>query len=197
MVERIRTAFKMHNGNKASCLQSCEHPDFHVHDPPPPKAKGEVRLPCRVITDGPLTKAYLHVRNDSKQPIYFALIDHCIYDDSNPSKCDCALIRNENIYFVEFKNQEDKVGATTLNPFASPGDCLNQLAASIRDFYDRGIVKPGQTVYAYASVGYPRHRPQHGAHHQDQLSSLQRKVQEGQPRQLRLRYHTESELHIK
>jgi hypothetical protein len=76
----------------------------------------------------------------SQRTVHFVAIDHCLYDDSHPSKCDCALVSGEAIYFVEFKTQEDRAGATTTNPFANPGDCINQLASSIRDFYDRGII---------------------------------------------------------
>lgn len=158
----------------ANCLQELTHPAFHVHDP---HAEREGAGPCYVITTGMLAKADLHVRNSKRRVVHFIAIDHCLYDDSNPSKCDCALVSGDKIYFIEFKSSEKQNDAAIAKTNTNPGDCLNQLAASIRDFYDRRIISLGQTVCAYASVGYPRHRPQNGTHHQDQLTSLQQKVQ--------------------
>ena len=194
MIDRIRTSFAAQLSATAACLQEHSHLEFHVHDP---HADHEGAGPCYVVTTGMIAKADLHVRNTERRTVHFIAIDHCLYGDSNPSKCDCALVSGEKIYFVEFKNSENQVDSTIPKANTNPGDCLNQLAASIRDFYDRNIISPGQTVYAYASVGFPRHRPQSGAHHLDQLNSLQQKVQQGSARAIRLRYCSESQLDIK
>lgn len=194
MIERVRSEFAPQLSAKAACLQESSLAEFHVHDPHPIHEGPE---PCYISTTGLVAKSDLHVCNSSQQVVHFIAIDHCIYDDSNPSRCDCALISGDKIYFVEFKTSENKLDATIPKANVNPGDCIDQLAASIRDFYDREIIQPRQTVYAYASVGYPRNRPQSGAHHQDQLASLQKKVEEGGPRIIRLRFCSESELDIK
>ena len=194
MIDRVRTSFAAQLSATATCLQEHSHPEFHVHDP---HADREGAGACCVATTGMVAKADLHVRNTERRTVHFIAIDHCLYGDSNPSKCDCALVSGEKIYFIEFKNSENQLDSTIPKANTNPGDCLNQLAASIRDFYDRDIIQSGQTVFAYASVGYPRSRPQNGAHHSDQLTSLLQKVQEGAARRIRLRYCSESELNIK
>lgn len=194
MINRVRSEFAPQLSAKATCLQECPLSEFHIHDPHPVH---EGAGPCYISTTGLIAKSDLHVRNATQQAVHFIAIDHCIYDDSNPSKCDCALISGDKIYFVEFKTSENKLDAAISKANVNPGDCIDQLAASIRDFYDREIIQPRQTVYAYASVGYPRHRPQSGAHHQDQLASLQKKVGDGGTRTIRLRFCSESELDIK
>ena len=194
MIDRVRTSFAAQLSAAAGCLQGFAHPEFHVHDP---HAEREGSGPCYIVTTGMLAKADLHVRNAGRHAVHFIAIDQCLYDNSNPSKCDCALVSGDKIYFIEFKNSENQVDATIPKANTNPGDCLSQLAASIRDFYDRRIITPRQTVYAYASVGYPRSRPQNGAHHSDQLASLQQKIQQGGARTIRLRYCSESELDIK
>ncbi len=194
MIDRVRTLLGQQLSIKPACLDTFNHAEFHIHDPHP---KNEGQGPCCVLTTGLKAKSDLRVLNGTQRTLHFLAIDHCVYDDSNPSKCDCALVSGDTIYFIEFKTSEHHQDAKLPKANANPGDCINQLAASIRDFYDRNIIQPGQTVYAYASVGYPRHRPQHGAHYTDQLSSLQLKVQEGATRSVRLRYCSESELTIK
>lgn len=194
MVDRVRTAFASQLAAKALCLQECSHAEFHVHDPHPLR---EGKGPCYLLTTGLKAKSDLHVRNNARRLVHFLAIDQCVYGDSDSEKCDCALISGDTIYFVEFKTSENKHDPTLPKAHVSPGECLDQLAASIRDFYDRGIIPPGQRVYAYASVGFPRNRPQSGAHYTDQLNALQQKVQQDAPRAIRLRFCSESELAIK
>ena len=194
MIDRVRAAFVTQLSAKGSCLQEHTHPEFHIHDPHQIK---EGSNPCYIVTTGLIGKADLYVRNPEQRSVVFLAIDQCIYDNSHPSKCDCALISGDKIYFIEFKNSENKLDSAVQKASTNPGECLKQLAASIRDFYDRNIIEPGQTVYAIASVGYPRHRPQSGAHHLDQLKSLQEQIQQGTTRAIRLRYSSESELDIK
>lgn len=192
MVDRVRAAFAPQLAAKEICLQACAHAEFHIHDPHPVR---EGKGPCQLLLAGAKAKSDMHVRNSSLRPLHFVAIDQCLYSDADPSKCDCALLDNEAAYFVEFKTSEHGNDPAISVANANPGDCLDQLAASIRDFYDRGILQTGQPVTACASVGFPRHRPQSGAHHQAQLAELQRKI--GLDRSLRLRYNSESELHIK
>ncbi|RZK16198.1 MAG: hypothetical protein EOO56_20485 [Hymenobacter sp.] len=157
----------------------------------------EGKGPCCLLTTGPRAKSDLRVRNDSQRQLHFVAIDQCLYTDADPTKCDCALLDSEVAYFVEFKTSEHGNDPAIVVANANPGDCTDQLAASIRDFYDRGIIQAGQLVVACASVGFPRHKPQSGAHFQEQLASLQRKIQLDTPRSVRLRYNSESELSIK
>ncbi len=194
MIDRLRSQLAQQLRTKPSCLDTFTHAEFHVHDPHP---VNEGPGPCCILTTGLKAKSDLHVLNTTQRTLYFLAIDHCVYGDANPSKCDCALVSGDTVYFIEFKTSEHHQDAALPKANANSGDCINQLAASIRDFYDRNIIQPGQTVYAYASVGYPRHRPQHGAHYTDQLSSLQLKIQEGTARSVRLRYCSESKLTIK
>jgi len=194
MVDRFRAAFASQLAAKAICLQECTYADFHVHDPHPVR---EGKGPCHILTTGPKAKSDLYVRNSSQRPLHFVAIDQCIYTDADPSKCDCALLDGEAIYFIEFKTSEHSINPSIPIANSNPGDCTDQLAASICDFYDRGIIQAGQQVTACASVGFPRNRPQNGAHFQEQLVSLQRKIQLDIPRPVRLRYCSESELDIK
>jgi len=194
MINRLLSSFTQQLSQRPICLQELTQGEFHIHDPHPAQ---EGSGPCQIVLTGQIAKSDLHVRNRLLRSIQFLAIDQCIYDNSNPSKCDCALINGDKIYFIEFKTSEHHIDIDLHKANANPGDCLNQLAASIRDFYDRNIIQPHQTVYAYASVGYPRNRPQSGAHHLDQLTSLQNKIQQGSPRSIRLRFCSESELDIK
>lgn len=191
MIERVRTAFGLPAHAETPCLQACQHTEFHLHDPHPQR---EGKGPCCILTTGPKAKSDLHVRNATQRVLHFVAIDQCLYSDADPTKCDCALFDGEAAYFVEFKTSEHAHDPAQPVAHANPGDCLEQLAASICDFYDRGILRQSQTVTGCASVGFPRHRPQNGAHHQEQLASLQRKV--GPTRPLRLRYCSESELRV-
>ncbi|UOR05253.1 hypothetical protein MUN82_20260 [Hymenobacter aerilatus] len=117
-------------------------------------------------------------------------IDKCLYTSADAERCDCVLIIADQLHFIEFKTSE-----TTRH--ANPGTCLDQLAASIRDFFDREIIQANETVYAYASVGFSKQIPQNGAHWRDQSVSLQQKIQQGASRPIRLRYCSESELQVK
>ena len=89
MIDRVRTSFAAQLSAAAGCLQGFAHPEFHVHDP---HAEREGSGPCYIVTTGMLAKADLHVRNAGRHAVHFIAIDQCLYDNSNPSKCDCGLV---------------------------------------------------------------------------------------------------------
>ena len=178
MIRRIRTAFQQQL-QQQSCLVEYTHPGFFVHDPPPPPA-----TPCVVLIDERRTKSDLNVINTQEIPIHFLAIDKCLYSDDDNERCDCALIINQQLHFIEFKtSQADRN--------TGPGECLRQLAASICEFYDRGIIKPGETVFAYACVGFTREIPYNGARLREQRTILADKIH---PRRVRLRFLVQSEI---
>ena len=180
MIRRITTAFQRELQQQA-CLVPHNHPNTFVHDPPPPPAS-----PCMLLTDVRRAKSDLHVLNPEQRQIHFLAIDKCLYDDGDDERCDCALIINQQLHFIEFKtSQADRN--------TGPGECIRQLAASICDFYDRQIIEPGETVFAYACVGFTREIPYNGARRLEQQAILAAKVS---PRKIRLRFLVESQIKV-
>lgn len=181
MIRRIASAFSTALSSRP-CFSACTQPAFFVHDPiaaHPPT--------CCVLLPARVRKCDLEVINPQLSPIHFLSLDKCIYPHGSPqTRCDCVLIVNNIAHFVEFKT----TSATSDRP-TSVGDCLEQLAASIRDFYDRGIIADGATVMAYACVGFSRTIPFNGARLKEQKEILLEKIK---PRKLRLRLVADSSL---
>lgn len=178
MIRRITTAFQQRL-QRQPCLEELSHPDFFVHDPPPPPAS-----PCVVLADIRRAKSDLRVINAQQQLIHFLAIDKCLYEDSDAERCDCALIINQQLHFIEFKtSQADRN--------TGPGECIRQLAATICEFYDREIIEPGATVFAYACVGFTREIPYNGARLREQQEILAAKIR---PRRVRLRFLVQNEI---
>lgn len=180
MIRRISTAFQQQFRHQM-CLKPHKHPDFFVHDPPPPP-----HVPCVVLTDERKAKSDLHVINTQKREVHFLAIDKCLYNSGDGERCDCALIINQQLHFIEFKTSvaDRNVGA---------GECIRQLAATICEFYDREIIEPGETVFAYACVGFTREIPYNGARLREQQALLANKIH---PRRIRLRFLVQSEINI-
>lgn len=180
MIRRITTAFQQQL-QQQPCLEQHSHVSSFVHDPPPPPAK-----PCVVLTDARRAKSDLHVLNPERRQIHFLAIDKCLYGDGDSERCDCALIINQQLHFIEFKT-------SVADRNTGPGECIRQLAASICEFYDREIIEPGETVFAYACVGFTREIPYNGARLREQQAILADKVS---PRRIRLRFLVESQIKV-
>lgn len=183
MIGRIASAFSAELSSRP-CLSACVQPAFFVHDPVtahPPA--------CCVLLPARVRKCDLEVTNLQLLPVQFLALDKCIYAHGSPqTRCDCVLIINDVAHFVEFKTTSAASDRTT-----SVGYCLDQLAASIRDFHDRGIIADGDTVMAYACVGFSRTIPFNGARLKEQKEILLEKIK---PRKLRLRLVADSLLAI-
>ena len=181
MITAITSAFAARLQSRA-CLTPHTHPRFVIHDPRSPSPD-----PCQVLPDALRTRADFEVINPQRQEVYVLAIDKCLYDSDGPTRCDCALIVNERLHFIEFKDIH------SADNFGSARDCLDQLAASIDDFFSRQIIPAGSTVYAFASVGYTSARPHNGARLRLLRESFNRKVK---ARALRLRLIVDSELRL-
>lgn len=186
MIKRITTVFEQELQQANKCVEEHRYSEFFIHDPHPTKEKSG---PCYVVTAGRMAKTDLHIRNPQGQIVHLIAIDKCLYGDGDPTKCDCALLIKEQLYFVEFKTSET-------DRHASPGDCIDQLAASIRDFYDLRVIEPGETVFAYACVGFTKEIPLNGARQREQTAALFDKIQENKPRKIRLRYRAEVQIDV-
>ncbi|UOQ78614.1 hypothetical protein MUN84_08775 [Hymenobacter sp. 5516J-16] len=113
-------------------------------------------LPCQCRTESP-EQTDLTVRNTGEAVVYLIAIDHCLYGSADAQRCDCALVREEEIHFVEFKHGLNK------NRSARLKECIPQLAAAINDFVQAGIIAPHSVVRAIACVGFAEQRPPRSA----------------------------------
>lgn len=146
MIDRIRAHFAQ---QPTVCVSSHTTPVFHVYDPAGP-------VPCRHRDDAP-QETDLTVRHDGSAAVHLVAIDHCLYGSADATRCDCALVRQEEIHFVEFKHGKNKNRPERLR------ECIPQLAAAINDFVQAGIIAPHSAVLAIACVGFAEQRPPRGA----------------------------------
>ena len=129
----------------ASCTSPHTDVRFHVCDQPHP-------LPvCRRF--GPSQDVDLTVTNAQARTIHLVAVDKCLYDDADPTRCDCALICDEEIQFVEFKHGNTKRRTDRIK------ECIPQLAATITAFHRLQIIPDSCTVRAVACVGFTEQRP--------------------------------------
>lgn len=108
------------------------------------------------------------VANARGRLIQLVAIDKCLYDDADPSRCDCALICDEEIQFVEFKHGNSRRRTDRVK------ECIPQLAATITEFHRRQIIPAGCTVRAVACVGFTEQRPPRAASTEAQTVLLNR-----------------------
>lgn len=156
MIERIRAAYPPKE--QSVCITALAHPIFHVYDPLSFNSNGAAeRLPCTVRLGPEKDDRELTVRNDTAQPVHLVAIDCCLFDSSDPSRCDCALIQNEVIHFVEFKHGNYRRRTERIQ------ECVKQLAKSINDFYNTGIIPARHSVLAIACVGFTEEFPPRNA----------------------------------
>lgn len=178
MIAAITSAFAEQLRAKP-CLTSQPAAVFIVHDPPSPNPN-----PCLVV-DTARAVSDLFVHNPRGRVVHLLAIDKCLYAYGGPeTRCDCALIIEGSIHFVEFKTHSS-------THFGGAADSLDQLAASIDDFYDRHIIPQGALVHAIASIGYTRALPYNGARLRELQLILSGKVK---TKAIRLRLKVDSEL---
>lgn len=146
MIDRITAHFAQ---QFSTCVSSHTAPEFWVYDPDGPH-------PCRHREDEPQASD-LAVRNASSAAVHLVAIDHCLYGSADSVRCDCALVCQEEIHFVEFKHGKNKNRPERLR------ECIPQLAAAINDFWQAGIIAPHSVVLAIACVGFAEQRPPRGA----------------------------------
>lgn len=156
MIERIRTAYPPKE--QPVCITALAHPVFHVYDPLS-QVEGEPveRLPCTYRLGPDKQDRELTVQNGAGQPVHLVAIDCCLYTSGDARRCDCALVQEETIYFVEFKHGNSRRRTERVR------DCIPQLAYSINDFYSNGIFPARHAVLAIACVGFAEELPPRNA----------------------------------
>ena len=146
MIDRIKAHFAT---QPTSCISHHTATEFHIYDPEGP-------FPCRHRDDTP-QETDLIVHNAGSAAVHLVAIDHCLYGSADATRCDCALVRQEEIHFIEFKHGKAKNRPDRLR------ECIPQLAAAINDFLRAGIIVPHSVVLAIACVGFAEQRPPRGA----------------------------------
>lgn len=160
MIDRIAAVYPPKK--QTACIVALSHAIFHVCDPPlaerlPGSTEPLKRLPCTYRVGPTREDRELTVHNKSDQPIHLVAIDSCLFDSNDPSRCDCALVKEEIIQFVEFKHGNFRRRTERVR------DCISQLAKSINDFYSKGILPARHTVLAIACVGFTEEFPPQNA----------------------------------
>lgn len=165
MIARIVAAYPPKE--QAACVTALAHPVFHVYDPLSLDETGAAeRLPCTFRLGTEKADRELTVRNSTGQPVHLVAIDCCLLASDDPSRCDCALVQQETIHFVEFKHGKYARRTERIR------DCIRQLANSINDFYNAGILPPRHTVLAIACVDFTEEFPPQNA----SLEALQARI---------------------
>ncbi|MEJ7666242.1 MAG: hypothetical protein WKG07_45390 [Hymenobacter sp.] len=130
MIERIAAAYPPKE--QAVCITAVAHPVFHVYDPLSLDKRGAAeRLPCTFRLGLDEKDQELTVQNKTAQPVHLVAIDCCLFAATDPSRCDCALVQEESIHFVEFKHGIYRRRTERIR------DCIKQLANSINDFHSK------------------------------------------------------------
>jgi len=156
MIERIRAAYPPKE--QAVCITTLAHPVFHVYDPLSLDSDGAAeRLPSTFRLGPQKEDQELTVQNNAAYPVHLVAIDCCLFASSDPSRCDCALVQEETIRFVEFKHGNHRRRTERIK------DCIKQLADSINDFYSAGILPARHSVVAIACVGFTEEFPPRNA----------------------------------
>jgi len=156
MIERIAAAYPPKD--QAVCITSLAHPVFHIYDPLSLAADEPAeRLPCTYRLGSDKEDRELTVQNQTQQLVHLVAIDCCLFASGDPSRCDCALVQQETIHFVEFKHGNYRRRTDRIK------DCIPQLANSINDFYSQGIMPAQHTVLAIACVGFTEEFPPRNA----------------------------------
>ena len=164
MITRIPPAYPRH----ATCITLHTDESFHVYDPPQ-RLPTDPALPC-TRRSGPVEVNDLTVLNPVSRAIHLVAIDKCLYSSADTSRCDCALVCEERIHFVEFKHGVNKRRTDRVK------ECIPQLAAAINDFYKAGILLPNTTVLAIACVGFTEEFPPRTASLDARILQLNRLV---------------------
>jgi hypothetical protein len=160
MIDRIQAYFT----EKDLCISSHTISVFYVYDQPG-------NLPCLHRTESP-EQTDLTVYNNGTAVVHLIAIDHCLYGSGDTQRCDCALVCQDEIHFIEFKHGANKNRATRLK------ECVPQLAAAINDFIRAGIIAPQSVVRAIACVGFAGQQPPRGAAIEARILQLNQLVKE-------------------
>jgi len=157
MLREFRTAFREELKANA-CVTTHTETEFFVHYPPSPS-----KDPCQPYTGEMQSVFDLRVVNAQQREVQLLRVDKCFYPHGGATtRCDCALLA-EQLFLVEFKKPELEQANDGKQRHANASDCLPQLAASLKDFYERGIIPRGALVVAHACVGYTHPTPYNGA----------------------------------
>ena len=153
MINGVREAFRdLMRGN--ACQDALTHPEFFIQDPPSPS-----EAPCFHYMAPVRSRFDLQVVNRNGRLVHLVKIDKCLYASGDSARCDCALITNEQAYFVEFKMTDTEATTAGNERYARASDCMRQLEASIKVFVELGAIPPGSLVSAYACVGRTQQAP--------------------------------------
>ncbi|MGI4744070.1 MAG: hypothetical protein ACRYG7_53655 [Janthinobacterium lividum] len=156
MIERILAAYPPKE--QAVCITTLAHPLFHVYDPLSLDSTGAAeRLPCTFRLGVEKGDRELMVQNNAAQPVHLVAIDCCLFASNDPSRCDCALVQEESIRFVEFKHGNSRRRTERVQ------ECIRQLANSINEFYSTGVLPARHIVLAIACVGFTEEFPPRNA----------------------------------
>lgn len=170
MLREFQTAFR-NELRIGECITKHDEPEFFVHDPPSPS-----KDPCHPYSGEMQSVFDLRVVNTQKRGIQLLRVDKCFYPHGGiDTRCDCALL-SEQLFLVEFKKPELEQSNDGKQRHANASDCLPQLAASLKDFYERGIIPRGALVVAHACVGYTHPTPYNGADYRKLKASFDAKT---------------------
>jgi len=148
-----------HPKGAEGCISTHHDAEFHVYDPPLPEpdAAGRIkRQPCTRRT-GERQPHDFTVANHTTRPVHLVAIDACLYDSSDATRCDCALVQAEDVRFVEFSHGNFRRRSERV------AKSIPQLAATINDFYQLGIITAGMVVQAFICVGFTDEFPPQNA----------------------------------
>ncbi|MBF9223686.1 hypothetical protein [Hymenobacter ruricola] len=139
------------------CLSIHPEPELYLYDPPlPEREEGSAELIKRQPTSKREGSPQLNdftVRNQTASPVHLVKIDCCLYSSGDGTRCDCALAHEQQLRFVEFSHGVFRRRSARVEK------CIPQLAASINDFYDLGIIPAGSVVQAIICVGFTEDFP--------------------------------------
>jgi hypothetical protein len=139
------------------CLSTHTDSEFYLFDPPlPEREEGSAELIKRRPTakrEGNAQTDDFTVKNKTASPVHLVTIDCCLYFSGDGSRCDCALAHEQQIRFVEFSH------GVFRRRTARVEKCIPQLAATINDFYDLGVIPDGSVVQAIICVGFTEDFP--------------------------------------
>lgn len=140
-----------------TCISTHHDPEFYVYDPPLPEREAGSTEPVKrqptARREGVLQPDDFTVKNTTISPVHLVAIDCCLYGSGDGTRCDCALVYEEQIRFVEFSHGVFRRRTSRIEK------CIPQLAASINDFYELGIIPAGSVVQAIVCVGFTEDFP--------------------------------------
>ena len=155
MITRI-----IHLGASA-CISIHHDSEFYLYDPPLPERElGSTDLLKRLPTtrrEGIRQQDDFTVRNSTASPVHLVAIDCCMYASGDSTRCDCALVREQEIRFVEFSHGNFRRRINRVEK------SIPQLAATINDFYAKGIIPAGSVIQAIICVGFTEDFPPRNA----------------------------------